>query len=77
MDELVLAWQGALDRAIRRFRRGARPQAAERRLLIVQIDGLSRAVLGDALSRGRMPFLSRLVEGGEYRLAPMSVALPT
>jgi hypothetical protein len=34
-------------------------------------------MLGDALSRGRMPFLRRLLERGEYHLAPMSVALPT
>jgi hypothetical protein len=73
----VLGWQGVLDRAVRRLRRGARPQAGERRLLIVQIDGLSRAMLGDALSRGRMPFLRSLLESGKYRLAPMSVALPT
>jgi hypothetical protein len=56
LDDLVLSWQHAVDRAIRRFRRGPRPEPAQRRFLIVQIDGLSRAVLADALAKGRMPF---------------------
>ena len=66
-----------LDRAIRRLRRGAPPQPSARRLLIVQIDGLSRAVLEDALEKGQMPFVKRLLERQRYRLQPMSVALPT
>jgi hypothetical protein len=77
LDDLALSCQRALDRAIRRLRRGAPPQAGARRLLVVQIDGLSRAVLEEALQKGRMPFLRRLLERQGYRLQPMSVALPT
>jgi hypothetical protein len=51
--------------------------AGRRRLLIVQIDGLSRAVLQQGLAEGRMPFLRRLLERGGCRLHPMSVGLPT
>jgi hypothetical protein len=76
-DDRVLAVQRALDRAIRRFRRGARPQRAGRRLLIVQIDGLSRAVLGHALASGRMPFVKRMLRDRRYEMEPMSVGLPT
>lgn len=62
---------------MRRLRRGARPQAGHRRLLIVQIDGLARAVLEHAIQNGRMPFVKRLLRQGGYRMEPMSVALPT
>jgi hypothetical protein len=77
LDDLVLSLQHALDRAIRRFRRGAPPLATHRRLLIVQIDGLSRAVLEHALEAGRMPFVKRMLRHHEFRLEPMSVGLPT
>ena len=77
LDDLALSLQRALDRVVRRLRRGAAPVAAQRRLLIVQIDGLSRTVLELALASGRMPFLARLLERQRYRLAPMSVGLPT
>jgi hypothetical protein len=77
LDDLVLSLQHTLDRAIRRARRGARPDKGERRLLIVQIDGLSRAVLEHALATKRMPFLRQILKRGEFRLAPMSVSLPT
>src|SRR5262249_47730393 len=40
-------------------------------------DGLSRAVLEDAIAKGRAPFLARLVRQRGYRMAPMSVGLPT
>jgi hypothetical protein len=77
LDDLALSCQRLLDRLIRRLRRGAAPQRRGRRLLIVQIDGLSRAVLAAALEQGRMPFVKRLLERQHYRLQPMSVALPT
>jgi hypothetical protein len=48
-----------------------------RRLLIVQIDGLSRAALEQALGSGRMPFLRRLLGRHCFRLEPMTVGLPT
>jgi hypothetical protein len=69
--------QQAVDRAIRRFRRGARPERSQRRLLIVQIDGLSRAVLEHALASGRMPFVRRMLRDRRYEMEPMSVGLPT
>ncbi len=43
----------------------------------MQIDGLSRAVLEEAMARGRAPFLARLLRHRGYRLAPMCVGLPT
>jgi hypothetical protein len=77
LDELVLFLQRRLDRVVRRMRLGAPPAPGRRRLLIVQIDGLSRAVLQRGLDEGRMPFLRRLLERGGGRLHPMSVGLPT
>lgn len=77
LDELALSAQHAIDRAVRRLRRGAAPAVTDRRLLIVQIDGLGRAVLEHGLATGRAPFLKRLLEGGGYRMDPMSVSLPT
>ena len=77
LDDLVLGLQRALDRLVRRLRLGAAPVPDRRRLLIVQIDGLSRAVLEEAMAKGRAPFLARLVRQRGYRMAPMSVGLPT
>src|SRR5207245_451114 len=77
LDDLVLGLQGAFDRLIRRLRLGAPPVPGQRRLLIVQIDGLSRAVLEDAITRGRVPFLARLLHRGGYQMVPMCVGLPT
>jgi hypothetical protein len=69
LDDLALALQRALDRLIRRVRRGSAPERTRRRLLIVQIDGLSRVVLDQALTSGYMPFLKRMLRHG-YRLEP-------
>ncbi len=77
MDELPLALQRWVDRAVRRLRRGPAPAPTDRRFLIVQIDGLSRAVLEHVLASGRMPFLRRLLSRHGYRLEPMAVGLPT
>jgi hypothetical protein len=77
LDDLALRLQGALDRVVRRCRLGAPPVPDRRRLLIVQIDGLSRAVLEEAIAKGRTPFLARLIRQRGYRMAPMSVGLPT
>jgi hypothetical protein len=77
LDDVVLLVQSWLDRLVRRLRLGRPPAAGRRRLLIVQIDGLSRPVLERALAEGRMPFLRRLLERGGHRLHPMSVGLPT
>lgn len=77
LDGLVLGVQHALDRLVRRLRLGPPPAPGRRRLLIVQIDGLSRAVLEDAMARGRTPFLARLLRRRGYVMAPMCVGLPT
>ena len=77
LDELALSVQRAIDRFIRRLRRGSAPEPTHRRFLIVQIDGLSRAVLDKGLASGHMPFLKRLLRGHRYRLEPMTVGLPT
>ena len=77
LDDLVLSLQRRLDRLVRRLRLGRAPVSGRRRLLVVQIDGLSRAVLERALAEGRMPFLRRLLQRGGCRLHPMSVGLPT
>jgi hypothetical protein len=76
-DDLVLRLQRLLDRLIRRLRLGRAPVPTRRRLLVVQIDGLSRAVLEEALASGRAPFLARLLGHGGFGLAPMSVGLPS
>jgi hypothetical protein len=77
VDELPLALQRWIDRLVRRLRRGAAPAETGWRFVIVQIDGLSRAVLEHALASGRMPFLRRLLSRRGYRLEPMAVGLPT
>src|SRR2546427_13003119 len=76
LDDLVLGLQRFVDRLIRRARRGRAPTAGRRRLLVVQIDGLSRGVLELALTQGRMPFLRRGVERGGRGPPPMFVGLP-
>ena len=76
-DELALTFQYAIDRLVRRLRRGAPPTRTRRRLLIVQIDGLSRAVLKQGLACGRAPFIKQMLESGNYRMESMSVSLPT
>lgn len=77
LDDAVLGLQHLVDRLIRRVRLGPPPPSGERRLLIVQIDGLSRSVLEQGLSEGWMPFLRRLLDRGHWRLRPMTVGMPT
>jgi hypothetical protein len=77
LDDVVLGLQRLVDRLIRRVRLGPPPSTGERRLLIVQIDGLSRAVLEQGLAEGRMPFLRRLLHRGALQLRPMAVGMPT
>jgi hypothetical protein len=59
--DMVLSVQNGMDRLIRRLRRGAAAEVSRRRFVIVQIDGLSRAVLDKALAGGRMPFIRQLL----------------
>jgi hypothetical protein len=77
MDDVVLEVQHRLDRLIRRLRLGPAPVRGGRRLLIIQIDGLSRSVLDRALARGEAPFLAHLLERRDYRLQTMCVGMPT
>jgi len=77
LDDLVLALQRFVDRLVRRARRGRAPTPGRRRLLVVQIDGLSRGVLEQALAEGRMPFLRRVIERAGWRVHPMFVGLPS
>jgi hypothetical protein len=77
LDDLALVLQRGLDRLIRRLHGGARPGPPRRRLLVIQIDGLSRVVLDAALTSADLPFLGRLLTRHGYRLAPMAVGLPT
>ena len=77
LDDVVLGLQHLVDRLIRRVQLGPAPTAGARRLLIVQIDGLSRSVLEQGLAEGRMPFLRHLLARGEWRLRPMVVGMPT
>src|SRR5262249_23212930 len=77
VDDVVLRLQRSVDRFVRRFRLGGRPASGRRRLLVVQIDGLARTVLEDALAEGRMPFLRRALEHRTHRLEPMFVGMPT
>src|SRR4030095_12382081 len=75
--DLFLSLQVPIDRFIRRLRRGGAPAVTGRRFVIVQIDGLSRAVLDQALASGHLPFLKRLLRRRGYKIQPMSVGLPT
>ncbi|HMH52031.1 MAG TPA: alkaline phosphatase family protein [Candidatus Acidoferrum sp.] len=77
MDDVVLGVQYLVDRVIRRFRLGPAPARRGRRLLIVQIDGLSRSILDLAIARGHVPFLARLLARRGHRLEPMCVGMPT
>lgn len=76
VDDLVLGLQRLFDRVVRRLRLGAAPPPDRPHLLIVQIDGLSRSVLEQALAERRMPFVARLLHQG-WRAHPMCVGLPT
>src|SRR3989449_8945462 len=76
-DDLALRLQRLLDRLVRRLHLGRAPEATQRRVLIVQIDGLSRSVLEQALADRTAPFLARLLRQRGWRLTPLSVGLPT
>ena len=76
LDDLVLRLQRLLDRLVRRLYLGRAPEATQRRVLIVQIDGLSRSVLEQALADRTVPFLAKLLRRRGWLLTPMSVGLP-
>ena len=83
LDDLVLASAARLDRLVRRLRLGPPPDAGQRRLLIVQIDGLSRAVLEHALRHGARAVPGAAARAGaaiaradERRAADLDARLP-
>jgi hypothetical protein len=53
------------------------PAASRGRFVVVQICGCSHAVLQEALARGRMPALARLLGRGALGLHRVPVGLPT
>ena len=77
LEALVLAAQRAIDRVALWARGASVPDDRDRRLLIVQIDGLSREVLEHAFARGRARGLRRLLATGRLVMRPMSVGLPS
>jgi hypothetical protein len=89
LPDALLSWQGhapgrACPPASARRRRvrllgaaSAIPPPRPRRFLIIQIDGLSRAVLEHALATGQTPTLARLLGSGWLAKRAMSVGLPS
>ena len=77
LDDLILWLQRGADRLIRRLRLEPSPRAAARRLLVIQIDGLSRTVFEHALGRNRLRTLKRLLRRGQLVFRPMSVGIPS
>ncbi len=66
-----------LDRLARWAWLGAASTGARRRFLIVQIDGLSRAVLDEALGAGQAPNMARLLRRRQLERRDMSVGIPS
>ena len=77
LDDLFLTLQRGFDRFVRRLRLGPPPPPGRSRLLIVQIDGLSHAVLQRGMAEGYAPFLRSLAAQHGHRMLPMTVGMPT
>src|SRR5215467_10189452 len=77
LDDLALSLQGLADRIARWARLGPAEATAQRRFLVVQIDGLSREVFETALPAGRIPNIARLLADGRFVTRAMSVGLPS
>src|SRR5215468_6581022 len=77
LDDFALSLQGLADRIARWARLGPAEATARRRFLVVQIDGLSRAVFEAALEAGRIPNVARLLIGRRFVRHAMSVGLPS
>jgi hypothetical protein len=68
-----------LARLVELARRGHAAEPVEprrRRLILLQIDGLSSRRLRDALARGEMPHLRRRLDSGEATLCALTAATP-
>ena len=73
LDDVVLSLQRVMDRMIRWLRRGAAAERTHTRLLIVQIDGLSRLVLARVLASGEchpLTFRRDCLRHNEHHVPP-------
>lgn len=77
LDALIVRLQLAVDAIACWVRLRPSPSPTRRRFLIIQIDGLSHAVLKRALELGRAPALARLLASRRLVERPMSVGLPS
>src|ERR1700758_4442159 len=77
VDEIVLKLQRLVGRIARRGRVGPPPHASRRRFLVIQIDGLSEAMLDKALRSHRLRHIPRLLRTGRLGRQPMSVGIPS
>lgn len=76
VDEAYPFYQSLLYRVGRRF--GPRAERAPARgLLILQVDGLSRASLRRALARGRLPAVSAMLARGTHTLQSWHCGIPS
>ncbi|HEX9102519.1 MAG TPA: alkaline phosphatase family protein [Polyangia bacterium] len=71
-----LRWLRAAKRIVRRGRAAAPIAPSRRRVVLLQIDGLSSRRLLQALARGDMPHLARWLDSGQARLACLHAASP-
>ncbi len=69
-----LRWLRAAKRIVRRGVAAAPVDPARRRLVLLQIDGLSSRRLRHALARGDMPHLKRWLDSGQARLRSLTSA---
>ncbi|PYM45045.1 MAG: hypothetical protein DME16_18775 [Candidatus Rokuibacteriota bacterium] len=77
VDDIVLKFQRMVDRVARWARLGVPADPGRRRFLIIQIDGLSEAVLDKALHGRRLRHIRRLLRTGRLARKPMSVGIPS
>ena len=69
-------WLRAAKRIVRRGRAAAPVDPSRRRVVLLQIDGLSSRRLLQALARGDMPHLQRWLDSGQARLRCITAASP-
>src|SRR5207245_3718236 len=77
VDDIVLKFQRMVDRVARWARLGVPADPGRRRFLIIQIDGLSEAILDKALHSHRLRHIPRLLRTGRLARKPMSVGIPS
>jgi hypothetical protein len=72
LERAMAAWA----RLARRGASSASPLPARRRAILLQIDGLSGRRLREALARGELAHLGRLLESGELKVRMVTAATP-